>query len=173
MKSLLFKGILIFSLALNAAVGFVVVRHVWYSRQLAMDPQPLVPPAVMAGLPAESSDPMGMREFREKQRLLMEKKAEVLDLIAARPGDLSNAQSSIDELMALRTQTERAALARISRIMASMPEDRRAEFLANLKKRACRGPGMMGPGGPGRKHRGPLMGPGNMEPPVGAPPVDK
>jgi len=159
MKSVIFKGVLVFSLALNAAVGFVVVRHVWYSHQLAVDTQPLVPSAVVADLPGDSPDAKGIRAFREKQRLLVEKKAQVLDLIAARPGDLSNAQGAIDELMVLRMQMERAALARISRIMAWMPEERRAEFLANLKNRACRGPGMIGPGGPGRKHRGPMMGP--------------
>jgi hypothetical protein len=173
MKSLVFKGILIFSLALNAAVAFVVVRHVWSSRQLALDTQPIVSPAVVEGLPVQSTDPVGMREFREKQRRLMDKKVEVLDIIAAHPGDLSPAQKSIDELLILRTQMERAALARISRIMASIPEDKRPEFLARLKNRACRGPGMMGPGGPGRKHRGPMMGSENAEPLVAPPPAGK
>lgn len=163
MKSWVFKGVLIFSLALNAAVAFVVVRHVWTSRQLAVDAQPFASPAVVEGVPGDSPDPVGMREFREKQRMLIDKKVEVLDLIAAHPGDLSAAQKSIDDLLILRTQTERAALARISRIMASMPEDRRPEFLARLKNKACRGPGMMGPGGHGRKGRGPMMGPENVE----------
>ncbi len=173
MKSLVFKGILIFSLALNAAVAVRVVRHVWSIRHIALDTQPIVSPVVVQDLPVESTDPVGMREFREKQRRLMDKKVEVLDIIAAHPGDLSPAQKSIDELLILRTQMERAALARISRIMASMPEGKRPEFLARLKNRACRGPGMMGPGGPGRKGRDHMMGPENAEPRSVVSPAEK
>ena len=95
----------------------------------------------------------------QTRRRIQEKKLEVLDLIAKNPGDINAADQGINELIALKGQMERDALARIGKIMADLPEEKRQEFLSFLKNRTCRGPGM----GFGRGRR-PDMGPAGSGP---------
>lgn len=167
MKSVVWKAILVFSLALNIAVAGTVGWRLWRAQQWLGDAGPAGPSALFSGeakhaLQAPDA-PFSRREIQEKRRLIQEKKSEILDMIAAHPGDLSPVQQHIDELVNLQRQMETAALARISKIMAQLPDEKRQQFLAALKNRACRGPGMMGQCGAGRMGpKGRPMGPDHL-----------
>jgi len=164
MKSVFWKALLVFSLALNVAVAGTVGWRLWRAQQWLGAPPAPEPSALFSGeakhaLQAPDA-PFSRREIQEKRSLIQQKKSEILDLIAAHPGDLTPVQQHIDELLNLQRQMETAALARISKIMAQLPEEKRQQFLAIVKNRACRSPGMMGPCEPGRKGpKGRRMGP--------------
>ncbi len=155
MKSALFKLVLTFSLALNIAVAGTVGWHLW-KENLPIGSKISGPPEI---------GEMDFREIRklinkngparmgEIRRRVQEKKEQVLDIIAGNPANLNAAEPHIQELLSLRSEMEREALTRISKAISMMPPERRAAFVAFLKKRSC-GPGMM-PGG--RRGR-----PGNM-----------
>ena len=83
--------------------------------------------------------PGPMVELRSR---ISEKRAEALDLLAANPGNFEAAETKIVDLVALTGQMERQAAARISKVMADLPDEKRQEFLAFLKARAAFGPGM-------------------------------
>ena len=156
MKNTLLKVLFIFSLVINAAVAFTMGWHLWVERR----------PHASDNSSGPVVGPEGFRQMRnmmagndrsslmQTRRRIQEKKLEVLDLIAKNPGDINAADHGINELIALKGQMERDALARIGKIMTDLPEEKRLEFLNFLKNRTCRGPGM----GFGRGRR-PDMGP--------------
>lgn len=163
MKSALFKGLLVFSLLINAAVFGTLLWCLW------LEPRP----HAIANDPRQTFNQSDFRYIRnmwkgndraalmETRRKIQEKKLEVLDLIAGNPGDLKAVDKNIDELLVLRARMERTALAGISKTMAELPDDKRQEFLSFLKNRACGGPGMGMGHGRGRGHG---FGPGGVEP---------
>lgn len=153
MKSLVWKAVLVFSLALNSAVAATVGYYLWRGYGSFGSTTIIAGPCFSGEAQRVLETPdaqLCRREMMEKRRRVQEKKSKVLDIIAANPGNLEPAKRHIDELLLLQAQMQTAALSRISKIMAGLPEEERQQFLATLKNRACRGPGMMGPCGFGR-----------------------
>ncbi len=156
MRSFIWKAVCVFSLVLNAAVVVSVGYHLWssygwFGRQLTAGAPESLPDDVKRAMDAPEGA-ISKKEMREKRRLLMEKKSEILDMIAAHPGDISAIKPRIDELLQLQAEVETAALTRISKVMAQLPEDKRQQFLSAIKSRACKGPAI---GGAGFGHKGP------------------
>ncbi|MEW6111239.1 MAG: periplasmic heavy metal sensor [Thermodesulfobacteriota bacterium] len=156
MKRGLFIVLFAFSVALNIAVAGTIGWHLWFFER-----------GPAAGLAAQGplsendfrmirgmwkSD--GPRQLMEKRQSIIEKKAELLDLIATKPQDSKAAEKALNELDTLKAEEERMATERIRQIMQGLPEEKRAAFLTFLKDRACP---MMGAGMGGRRQ---MMGPG-------------
>ncbi len=144
MKRTVFIGLFIFSIVLNIAVAATLGWHIW--NQWSFGDAALIQNAPVAKADLRqirqimaSQDRSALLETRQR---VMEKNAELVDLIAKNPGNLSAAESTIKELAGLREQMERQAIARISIAMASLPEDKRQSLVGLLKNRACMGPGM-------------------------------
>lgn len=142
MKTFFLRGLLVFSLLLNAAVAATIGWHLW--RKPLSVGQDVCQPLTSARMDQISklSRENNRAKMIETRRQIQEKRLEILDLIAENPGDITVAETSINEMLALKAKMEREGLTRISRIMADMNEATRKEFLASLKNRACRGPGM-------------------------------
>ncbi len=174
MKRTIFIILLVVSLSMNVAVGGTVIWSIWRGPQTAvtLDTAKEVSlnkddvQRISAAWPRDR-----ITEMADTSQRIRDKKLEVLELIAKNPGNLKPAEEKIDELVQLKGQMEKKALARISEIMNTLPEERRTAFFGFLRDRACMGPGMghgmMGPGGMGRgmMRRGMghgMMGPGGM-----------
>jgi hypothetical protein len=144
MKRPLFTGILIFSLALNVAVAVTVGWHLWQQRAVAAVPTATGPTLTQQDVQQISEMmPQQRRQWMMQARQqVLDKKSQVLDQIARNPGDLKAVEPTIQELLELKNTMERQALVRISLIMGSLPEEKRAGFLEFLKTRACGGGGM-------------------------------
>jgi hypothetical protein len=150
MKHPIMTGLLVFSLALNVAVGATVGRHLWKEQRVGMTAQ-------------DGCCPLSRGELHEVRKLWGEshrgpmmarmqqiaaKQGEVIDLIAKSPNDLRPAEKSVEELIQLRAQTERECLRWLADITVKLPENKREAFLGFVKGRACMAPGMgMGPRG--------------------------
>ena len=161
MKKGLLAALLIISLALNVAVAGTIGWYLWSASTAVQQPEQV--PGVTLSQDDErliaSLWPSKRRaDMMQMRRELVKKKTEILEAIARNPGDVQAVEPQINELTALRGRMERQALARISTIMAGLPEEKRQTFLAFLKTRACMGPGM-------RRHMG--RGMGRMCPPGG------
>lgn len=150
MKSLVWKGVFVFSIALNVAVASTVGYHLWRVHGWYSEPGYNIPAQFFGTETKQALEKpeatFSRTELQEKRRRLQEKKKQVLDIIAAHPGDLEPAKAQIEELIRLQAQMETAALVRISKIMAELPSEKRQQFLVTLTNRACRGPGMKGRG---------------------------
>ena len=161
MKKAVFIGLFIFSVAINLAVAATVGWHLWWQSRAFPDP----------GTNATGASALTREDFRtirqmwpleartkmlETRNRITEKNLEVLDIIAKHPGDLSPADRQINELQVLKGQMDREAFARISKILATLPGEKREAFAFFVKSRACMRPGMgMGRGrGPGFGPRG-------------------
>jgi len=166
MKKAVFIGLFIFSAAINLAVAATVGWHLWWQSRAFLDPGPAATGA--SALTREDFrsirqmwPPEARTKMMEARNRIMEKNLEVLDIIAKHPGDLRPADRQINELQLLKGQMDREAFARISKILATLPEEKREAFALFVKTRACTGPGM----GMGRG-RGPGFGPRGMGCPV-------
>ncbi len=148
MKKSFFFGLLIFSLALNLAVAATVVWRLLEGRSAASSSTP------------QSS--LNVQEMQEITKLfqknvqtsilatrnrMMEKRVEILDTIAQKPGDFDAVAKSVDELNGLKAKVERDAILEITKTAAGLPPQKRLMFLDMLKTRTCMGPGRgCGPG---------------------------
>jgi hypothetical protein len=163
MNRTVLTGFFIFSLALNLAVAGTLGWHWWqetHPTQLAASAQ---------GMPFSPQEWMQLRHkvwqkeqrgaWHELRQEMFAKRSEVLDLIAANPGNPAAGEKSLDELIALRGRMEKKAMTDLAHLLANLPEEKRAQFLAFLKSRACGGPGM------GMRHGGRRM----MRCPAGRP----
>jgi hypothetical protein len=150
MKKALFLTIFIFSVVLNLAVAGTLAWHLLGVRSGASD----LP--MESRLTAEDFKFIGQccmqngppRLVMELRQKIVEKKAEVLDVLAKNPGDPSVADAKLEQLTALSAQMEREAAKRISKVMAALPADKRDAFLMFLKNRTAMGVGPC-------MHRGP------------------
>lgn len=168
MKKMIFPGVLVFSLALNVAVVVTLAWHGWFQDGALPSQGPERPALTGTDLREIRSNwpKNGLGRMRETRERILEKKRQILDLIAQNPGNPRAAEKPLSELISLRAQQERDAVARISRLAATMPEEQRESFLRFIRYRTCMGPGMgrgMGPGmgrgmGMGRHMRGPGSG---------------
>lgn len=144
MKRIIFVGLFIFSIVLNIAVAATLGWHLWrqnsFTEGASLQEQPMTREdwRQLKNM-MSSQDRSALREARLK---VIEKKLELLDMMAKNPGNLQAVEPTIKELAVLKERVERQAIARISAAMAAMPEDRRQTFAALLKKRACTMPGM-------------------------------
>jgi len=168
MKRAVWISIFVFSLALNLAVAATVGRYLWIDRRASV--------AGDGGVSALTSE--DVRQIRklclkhngaammEARNKILEKNFQLLDLIAKEPVNASAVEQSVNELIELKRQTEKEAIARIANTMAALPPEKRQAFVVFLKNRSCMMSGMdldRG-GGPGRR-RG--MGPCPMPAPIG------
>lgn len=167
MKKAIFAGILIFSLALNAAVAATVGWYYWKQGQWESAAEKSFTQAT--ALTSDDlqtirqvwpqDDRMKMMELR---RSILAKNAEVIDAIVQHPGDMQAADPKIRELMALRGEMERQAFSRMSTILATLPPEKREAFTQFVRTRCCMGRGlgrggMGGMGGMGMgRGRGPM-----------------
>lgn len=153
MKKAIITAIFVFSVVLNLAVAGTLGWYYWGVRT-----QPAFPSAVDSKLTVADfriirkqcmcDGPGPMTQLR---RRISEKRAEALDLLAANPGNPDPAEPKIRELVALTEKVEMQAAARISKVMAALPDEKRRDFLAFLKARAAFGPGMGFGGGMRRR----------------------
>lgn len=163
MKKAFFVGLLIFSLLVNISVGVVIARHWWHVQKRTVINLTECPALSSDDVQKISSTWSGPAKLgiMQTRRELLSKKAEVLDLIAANPGDLKPAENAIREMINLRSSLEQKTLDRISHTMASLEPEKRMAFLEFLKNRTCT---MKGPG----KGFGKRGGPGCCPPDEGA-----
>ena len=157
MRRLLITGLFVFSVVLNIVVGATMAWNLWSARS----PHPIRDPQRPE---LSSSDFERIRalwsgtasaQLREKRGQILEKKAQLLDIVAKDPDDVKAAQMALNELVVLGAQAEKQALDEVRQIMMALPQDKKQAFLNFLKTRACMGPGM-GPGyGRGRHRMGP------------------
>ncbi|MEJ2716053.1 MAG: hypothetical protein P8182_02780 [Deltaproteobacteria bacterium] len=173
MKKMIFTGVLVFSLALNAAVFGTLAWNQWFQEGVLALPSAEQSTTLTAPELREirSNWPeRGLNRMRETRERILEKKREIIDLIAKNPGNPRVVERPLSELISLRAQQERDAVARINKLAATMPAEQRDSFLRVIRDRTCMGPGMgrgMGPGmgrgmgmgmGMGRHMRGPGSG---------------
>ncbi len=147
MRSKILVGLLVFSLSLNFAVlGTAAWRYYAYYRPAAVEFQGLTPvdvrqiqhslrqnaqEAILAGIEA-----------------ITEKRAELLDQIAADPSNTAAIQARMAELHVLKGNMEKIAARRIIQTAAELPAEKRKAFVNVLKNRTCMGQrGMGGCGG--------------------------
>jgi hypothetical protein len=133
-KRMLFAGLFIFSLAANLAVAVTLGWYYWRPTPAASAETYVEPPFNKK----EMKRLHGMwprKQMLEFRRKIMEKRAEILDEIAANPGNPKAADKSFNELVTLRAEMERKAMAHFSAIMANLPEEKRRAFVAFLKQR--------------------------------------
>jgi uncharacterized membrane protein len=162
MKKTVLIGLFIFSVAANLAVAATVGWHLWQSRSFQERGPATTGASALTREDFRTIRQMWTSEARTKMmeatKRIMEKNLEVLDIIAEHPGDLGPAERKISELQALKGQVDREAFARISKILANLPEEKRETFARFVKTRACMGPGM-GTGMSMGRGRGPGSGP--------------
>jgi Spy/CpxP family protein refolding chaperone len=151
-----------FSVVLNVAVAGTLMWH-WWAWDRGMTPQR----SDSQALPSVDLRDMKMlvpsdwrAQMMENREKILEKRRDVLDLIAKDPGNPEAADKALDELGSLRAQQEKIAIRRMSKMMAAMPPEKRQAFVQLMKDRTCMGPGMGmgrgGCGGPGMRMRGPI-----------------
>jgi Spy/CpxP family protein refolding chaperone len=81
-------------------------------------------------------------DSKELRRKVLEKKMEIVDLIASNPEDLVSTNCKVNDLVLLEGQLQREILTTMSKMMASLPAERRHLFLKYLKQRSREGQGM-------------------------------
>jgi hypothetical protein len=151
MKRILFFTIFMFSLILNIAVAVTLGWHFFGNKHRALDM-----PATESRLTdddfrligrccMQNGPPKIVMDLKQK---IIEKKLEVLELLAKNPGEPGVAEKKLGELTGLSGQMEGEAAKRISKVMAALPVEKRDAFLNFLKNRTAMG---FGPG----MHRGP------------------
>lgn len=165
MRRTIFIILFVFSVSMNVAVVATVGWHYWnQGEQVVPTVAPETPLNKDAVKQISQVWPRHRRaEMRKTRGKIREKKLELLEFIANNPGDLKAAEKKVDELVSLRATMEKQAITRISKIMESLPPEKRAAFLQFLQTRACRGHRMGRGMRRGMRHGfGPGMGPGMM-----------
>lgn len=150
MKRNLLSALLVLSLAMNIGVAATVGWQLWaQSSQVTPD----IGADQMPASPLQENDfktirGMWSQQARESMFALrgeIEKKnLELIDFITKHPGTSEEVRRSVDELLALRYRMEQEAFNRITTVMATLPEEKRAAFAFYVKNRSCVGPGSMG-----------------------------
>jgi hypothetical protein len=153
MKRTALISLFVFSLALNLAVAATLGWHLWKENRSQFSPaspqQELSNEDLLKLRKAwMSSRPTAMRETRRK---IIEKQLELLDQVAKDPGHPEVATQQLNELIALKAEIEKQAVARISHVLAQLPQEERQAFLTFLKTRSCMGPEMGMRGGKGMR----------------------
>jgi len=140
MKKVFFVGLLVFSLLINVSVGIVIARHWWLKHDTPdKDMLSSCPALSSQDVKSISGDWYDARQaIMATRKELHSKRAEVLDLVAANPGDLKPAEGAIQDMINLRAGLELQILQRVSKTMASLPPEKREAFLDFLKRRTCR-----------------------------------
>jgi hypothetical protein len=170
MKRQIFIGLFIFSVILNVAVGSTLIWYRWLETSVPIS-------SSKSGSQLSASDVReiktvwgsnGPGDLWKKRQQILDKKAELLDLIARNPNNETAIQKKLNELTNLRAHVEKDALDKVRHIVSTLPEAKKEAFINYLRNRACMGHGMgMGPGmgmgmGRGRGHHGMMMrGPSN------------
>lgn len=154
MKRRLLIGAFVFSVALNLAAASTVAWRFWRAPF-----HPCFPPEGYQALTPKDFDeirrlarPDTPHPKREKHRRIHEKRAEIIDILAREPENLAAIEKPLAELGSLRANSDRAAMLRLSRIMARLSPEKRESFASFLKHRPFAGKGMgmgkgMGPDG--------------------------
>jgi hypothetical protein len=144
MKKAIWIGIFIFSLALNLAVAATLGRHLWLQQRSSTTGE-------TGGAVLTSDDVRQIKKIcmehngaaiTAARNKILEKNFQLLDLIARDPTDTVAVEQSVSELIELKRGTEKAAISRISSVMASLPPQKRQAFAVFLKNRSCMMSGM-------------------------------
>lgn len=144
MKKIIFIGLFVFSVALNLAVAATLGWHLWQEKRLSELPGRTVgatfsPEDIREIRKFAAQNGQTMMQIRDR---IIQKRLELLDLIAQNPGRPELAEQKLAEIAALRSTLEKEAISRISRALAALPEDKREAFIAFIKNRTCMYPGM-------------------------------
>lgn len=144
MKRGFFIGVFVFSLLLNLTVAVVIGWHYWVVRQNVAPPVAECPALSESDFRNISQvwSKQARSNVQESRRIIRDKQSELIDQVARTPGDLTPAENTIKELMALREKMEREALGRLSNALVQLPEEKRAALVNYVKNRSCMGPGM-------------------------------
>ncbi len=151
MKSIIFKGLFVFSVGLNLAVIGVVAWK--WSQRSKMFP---------IGSDGSALSRYEARQIKHKWWAVMgedmgtdrekvaAKYSEIIDMIASSPNVPNAFTEELDELIKLRGAMERRAILNLRRVFRELPPDKRQAFAGFLKRRTCFGhrPGS------GRGHKG-------------------
>lgn len=150
MKSVVFKGLFIFSLALNLAI-FGTVAWKWSQRSHVFAP----------GTEGYALSPHQARQIKRQWRAGMGKEMEkgrekvaakygkIIDMISSKPNGPDDLDKELDELIKLRGEMERQAILNLKNIFKGLSPDKREAFANFLKRRTC-----FGHRRPGRGRRG-------------------
>jgi hypothetical protein len=169
MKKAIWIGVFVFSLALNLAVAATLSRQLWFqhSSSAAID---AAVPALTRGDVEEirklclKHNGAAMMQARNK---ILEKNFHLLDLIAKDPSDSSAVEQGVNELIELKRNAEKEAIARITNVMVALPPEKRQAFVTFMKNRSCMMPAMgfgrNGPGLPGGAGPCPMRSSGGQE----------
>jgi Spy/CpxP family protein refolding chaperone len=141
-RTLLTTGFIV-SLALNLGVGAAIGWELWLRHsfragkpgpELSLSPEELT--LVKARFSAD-------RQMKRQQ--MLQKRAELLDLVTRHTQDTSPCQQTLDEYLALSSEMDRERFASISQVMAGLSTEKRQILLLHLKERIsrakARGPG--------------------------------
>jgi len=129
----------IVSLALNLGVAVAIVWERWLrdgfetgkpSVELSLSPSEI-------RLIQDRFSVLG----RIKRQQMLEKRAELLDLVSRNPQDSRACQRTLDEYLTLSGEMERQTFANISQVLASLPTEKRQILLLLLKERISRARG--------------------------------
>ncbi len=144
MKKAVFIGIFVFSLLLNLTVASILGWHYLGERRNVRPPVAECP-MLNEGDFREISRVWSKNArsgMAENRRLIREKQSELIDQIAKTPGDLTQAENKIKELMGIREKMEREALSRLSSALVQLPPEKREALIVYVKNRSCMSPGM-------------------------------
>jgi Spy/CpxP family protein refolding chaperone len=143
MKKFFLTAGFIVSLALNLGVGAAIGWELWLRHsfragkpgpELSLSPEELT--LVKARFSAD-------RQMKRHQ--MLQKRAELLDLVTRHTQDTSPCQQTLDEYLALSSEMDRERFASIGQVMAGLSTEKRQILLLYLKERISRAKGR-GPG---------------------------
>lgn len=148
MRSKILVGLLVLSLSLNFAVlATAAWRYYSYYRQEATQFEGLT--SIDVRRIQHSLRQNAQETILAGMEAIAEKRAELLDQIAADPNNTTAIQTCMAELNVLKGNMERIAASRIIQTAAELPAAKRRAFVNVLKNRTCMGQRGMGSCGGG------------------------
>ena len=122
MKKLFLTISFIVSLALNLGVGVAIGWELWLRHSFQSGK-----PGLELSLSPEELTLVKARfsvNGQIKRQQMLEKRAELLDLVTRNTQDTNACQQTLDEYLALSAEMDRERFANIGQVMASMPTER-------------------------------------------------
>jgi len=142
----------IVSLALNLVVGVAIGWELWLRHSFQSGktgPELSLSPEELTRVKARFSANRPM-----KRQQMLQKRAELLDLVTRNPQDANSCQQTLDEYLAISAEMDRERIANIREVMFSLSTEKRQILLLLLKERITRvkgrAPGWRAQGASGR-----------------------
>ena len=133
----------IVSLALNLGVGLAIGWELWVRHSFQAGKPGLEVSLSPEELTLVKDRFSGNGQIKRQQ--MLEKRAELLDLVIRNPQDANACEQTLDEYLALSAERDRERFANISQVMAGLPTEKRQILLLLLKESISRAKGR-GPG---------------------------